>query len=197
MSYTTKAKIEKVIGQDIPVAYNTAITDWIASVKVWIDKYCGKTFEAASEDRYYDGNGLRELAVDSFVGSATVLILNPDGTTMQTLTQGQADDFVTWPYNDTEKNRLVLMSEASIGAFPTGKRRVKVTATFGGSSAVPADIELIAFKLVGSIYTKGQDGGPVSSETLGDYSVSFAKIDEEAEALGIYNTLNEYRDINI
>lgn len=193
MAYTDKGTIQKYLTVDIDTSFDTQITSWIASVKAWIDRYTGKTFEAASSTKYYDTDGCSEIIIDSFVGSPTVEILNSDGTTFESLTEGAGDDYVTYPLNTTEKNSIVLVSSK----FPHGKRRLKVTATFGFSTTVPDDIKLIATKLLGFILAKGIDGGKLSQSQLGDQSVTFEAIDESAEALGIYQTLDMYRDISI
>lgn len=197
MAYTNKGKIQNYINTDISVAFDDQLTEWISAVTQWIDKYTGKSFEASSDTKYYNGSGTDCLDVDSFVGNPTVLILNTDGTTDVTLTEGHADDYLTYPLNSTEKTLLVLSPSATISAFPSGKRRVSVTANFGYSTTVPEDISLIATKLVGNIIEKGLKGGKVAQEELGDYRGAFEKIDEQADALAIYQTLDMYRDIQI
>lgn len=216
MSYTTITKVQQYNNSDLS-SIASEVTNWIASVKAWIDKYCGKTFEAASADRYYDGNGRDRIFVDPFVGSPTVLFLKSDGTTERTLTEGASSDFVTYPLNTTEKNEIVLMPSCPIRRFSRAyfedilddvelqdsgfvyRRLLKVTASFGASSAIPADVELVATKLVAQIAEKrlkGSDAG-VSSETLGDYSVSYKTIDEIASPMGIYQVLDAHREISI
>lgn len=193
MAYTDEGTIEKYLTVDIDSSFSAQVTEWIAAVKTWIDRYVGKTFEAVSETRYYDSYGGDELFVDSFVGSPTVTILNTDGTTFETLTEGHANDYLSYPLNNTEKNRIVLLNQV----FPSGSRRVKIDASFGFSASVPSDIKVVATKLVAKILEKGIDGGKLSQTQLGDATVTFEAIDEAAEALGIYQTLDMYREISI
>jgi len=54
--YTTKVN-RKYLNVDISSSFDTQIDAWILSVKNWVDKYCGKTFESSSSAKYYDGNG--------------------------------------------------------------------------------------------------------------------------------------------
>lgn len=212
MEYTTRSKIEAYTGSNL-AAIDAHVTAWIASVQAWIDRYCGRTFEAALGTRYYDGNRRDRILVDPFIGNATVLLLNYDGSTWLTLTQGAGNDFLPYPLNSTEKNELVLMPNAKTGVFARAfenildeideetdadiKRLISVTATFGASATVPADVELAATKLVASIAEKSTDGGDLVSESLGDYSHSFAEVDELADALGIYNILDQWREPTI
>ena len=198
MSYTNKSKVEKYLNVDISASFDTQIAGWIASVKTWIDKYCGKTFESASSVKYYDGNGKRELDFDDCSSVPTeVLILDIDGTTAFTLTEGASNDYLVYPLNESTKNQLRLVSGATIGYFPNRDSSVKITAPFGFSASVPEDVELIATKLVGEIVKEGLKGGKLASISLGDYTANFQKIDEMADPLGIDQILDMYRDIKL
>jgi hypothetical protein len=216
MSYTTRDKVEKLINEDLS-GIDSTVTAWIASVKAWIDRYCGRVFEAASETRYYDGNRKDRILVDPFVGNATVLLLNYDGSTWMTLTQGTGSDFLPYPLNATEKFELVLMPNARVGIFARAfenildevdgetdadvKRLVSVNATFGGSLTCPADVELAATQLVAFLAKTrtGGGSGTVKSEKLGDYAITYSdnEMDEAANALGIYSILDGYREPTI
>lgn len=195
--YTTRAKVEQYLNTDLS-AVSSEVDNWIASVKAWIDRYCGKTFEGTSVTRYYDGNGKSRILIDSFIGIPTeVSILEIDGTTHLTLTEGQSEDYIIYPLNETEKNELALVTSSNIFSFLRGKRRLKVIASFGASTSVPADVELATTKLVGTIAEKRTKGGEVKSEKLGDQSLTYKDIDEEAKALGIYNILDQHREIYV
>lgn len=192
MAYTTKAKVDALNGGTMD---STLFTSLLASVKAFIDRYCGKTFEAASTTKIYDGNGQGEIIVDSFVGSPVVKILETDGTVYETLTEGQANDFVTLPLNSTEKNTIRLTGNGAWGRFSKRKYLISVEASFGASSAVPADIEYAATQLIANIANNGI--GDKKSETLGDYSVSYDSIADQAAGMGVMTILDSYRDIDI
>lgn len=214
MPYTNRDKIEKYLNADLS-AIDSTVTSWIASVKAWIDKYCGRAFEAASTTKYYDGNRRERLLVDPFVGAATVELLNYDGTTWMTLVEAASGDFLSYPLNETQKSELVLQPNARVAIFarafenlldvedsPSGAdvlRLVKITANFGASTTVPADVELAATKLVAKIAEKRLKGsdGSIKSESLGDYSISLGDVDEAAGPLGIYNILDQWREPSI
>jgi hypothetical protein len=195
--YTSQTRVENYGGIVIDTSLVTSFTQWVGAAKLWIDNYTGKTFETSgAEDRYYDGCGEQTLLVDSFYGTPTVSILETDGSTVQqVLTQGV--DFITGPQNRTEKSEIILMPTNSVGVFPNGTRRIKINATFAVSSTVPADIELVATKLVTDIIDKGLKGGRYSSFSLGDMSMNFQAIDEVADPLGIYSILDRYREITL
>jgi hypothetical protein len=183
------------------------VTEWIASVKAWIDRYAGRTFEAAATTKYYDGNGSDRIIVDSLVGTPTeVSILDSQGNVQQTLVLNT--DYLLYPLNTTEKYEIrfirALDWEYWEGfdewpIFYKGDKRLKITASFGASTAIPADVELAATKLVAKIVENRLAGttGSVKSESLGDYSVSFGDIDDQADALGVFNILDQWREPSI
>ena len=197
MAYTTKAKVENMFGITFPASWNTQVVTAIAAVKQWIDKYCNKTFEAVSETRYYDGSGKNELIIDAFTSIVSVEILNDDGTTYDTLTAGQANDYITAPYNTSEKYILKLTGNGFWGTFSKRANSVKVTGVFGASVTCPESIEIVATKLVGQMFNENAGEGNLTSVKLGDYAATYGSIDEKADALGVYNVLDQYRDISI
>lgn len=197
MAYTTKAKVDDLFGITIPQA---VFNDLVEVVKLFIDRYTGKTFEGASADRYYDSTGGYILNVDSFYGTPTISILNADGTVDRLLTEGQANDFVTVPYNTTEKNQIIF-SSSGYGRLPRGSRRVKITASWGYGATVPKDIEYVATQLIGALYNSNEvSGSNIKSESLGDYSVTYGDVEQVAEGLkgiGVFQILDLHRDIDI
>lgn len=219
MSYTTRSKVEQYANIDLS-AVSSEVTNWIASVKSWIDKYCGKTFESAPETRYFDGNDNDRLLIDSFHGTPTdVSVLNTNGTVHKVLTEGASNDYVAYPLNETEKNEIVLMPNSPVRRFSraffddilddselhddgfTKRRILSVTANFGASASVPADVELAATMLVAKIAQGRVSGGngAVKSESLGDYSVSFVdgNLELSGNALSVLDLLSPWVDIEI
>lgn len=194
--YTNEGELEKYLGVDIS-GISTWVAGVISSVQSVIDNYCGKSFEAASTTKYYDGQGGTRLPVDAFIGSPAVVTLEVDGDDDQTLTEGQGDDFITYPLNETEKNEIVLVPTSSIGYWPIGKRRIKVTASFGHSTDVPDDVKLAATMLAARVIEKSLKGGELTSVRLGEYSANFKELRDDADVLGVYSILNKYRDIQL
>lgn len=195
---TTEAKVEAYLGIDISSSHSAAVSNFILQVTAWIEKYVGKKFiSGVAAQRYFDGNGKESMLVDSFVaGSITSLqILDSNGNVTNTLTEGVSGDFMCYPLNKTEQNMIRLIR--NVKTFPCGAVRLRVTAKWGVAEECPADVELVATKLVSSIIEKALSGGKLESQSLGDHDVSFAAIDETAEALGVYQTLDMYREIPI
>ena len=194
MAYTTKAKIDSLLSTTTDATLAALAISWVTD---WINKYTGKTFEAASDTRYYDLDGGEEIIIDSFVGTPSeVSILNLNGGVEKTLVYGDGNDYITIPFNLTEKSTIRLNSNGGYGTFPCRGRGLKVTASFGYSSAVPAAIEMVATQLAASV-TSDLIGKKVTSQSLGDYSVSYENIDAKAQQFGSTGTLDMYRDIEI
>lgn len=194
MPYTTEAKIENYLATDINNNFSGQIDDWIAAVEAYINKYCNRPdgFIAGNGTRYYEGEGTRELLIDSFTSLTSVQIMEQDGVTVnQTLS---TDDYWAYPLNTTPKYKLVLTPNSSLGVFPRRKSSVKVVGSFGfADTSVPKDIELAATMLVAKIIEKGLKGGQISSESLGDYSVTYANITEADNEIGATKLLSHYR----
>jgi hypothetical protein len=195
MAYTNKSNVENYLMIDIDTAFDIQINSWITSAETYIKNYTNRTFGPTNETRYFDGSGKSEQFVDSFTGSPVVLILVLNSSDIEyTLTEGIDDDFIVYPYNEITKFKLIMTTNSQIGYWPTGKKRIKITADFGIGSSIPKDIELVATKMVADIIQKGLKGGQVSSESLGDYSVSFDnQFDENAMGLEIKQILDKYR----
>lgn len=199
MAYTDKGRIQRYLNVDIASSYDSQITDWIAEVKDWIDTYCGKTFEAAADTRYFDGIGTKEVIVDAFVaGTITALnILNINGSAESALTEGHSNDYIAYPLNSGEQHMLRMTANSARSVFPARKRTVELTADFGHSAIVPNAVRSVATKLVAMLVDKGLKGGKLSEVALGDYRAKFEAIDEDFAAMGIYQTLDMFRDIEL
>lgn len=193
-NYTTKGKIQNYLALDISSSLDSQIEDWITAVQNYIDNFTGKSFGTTSETRYFDGNGKNEIQIDDFVSITSVEILELDSTDVDyTLTEGVNSDYITYPYNTTPKYMLKMTINSQIATFLKGEKRVKITATWGHQSSVPKDIELAATILVAGIIEKGAKGGPVTSETLGDYTISFGNVDNLSTVLGVKDILSKYK----
>ena len=198
MSYTSRTKIENLLMIDISASFESQINLWISAVERYINNYTGRKdgFDASdvATVKYFDGNGKREIEIDDCVEVTAVEIIEADGGDVEwTLVAGMEADYITEPYNNLPIYKLLLRPSSQIGAFYSGHKRIKVTAKWGQSSSVPADIEMVATMIVGTIIQKGQQGGIIQSESLGDYSVTFANLDESVNMLGIKKILDTYK----
>lgn len=194
--YIDKSAIENYLLIDIDGSMDVQIRGWISAAENYVETYTGRKFEVSDDEtRYYDGAGGRTFYLDDIVSITSVQTLDLDGSTVdQSLTENT--DYFAYPLNDTPKHILKLAPEGSnIGKWPKGKKRIKVVGNFGYQSSVPDDIKLAITQLVSEIINVGRQGaeGGISSESLGDYSVTYGSLDEAATKLGIKPILNSYK----
>lgn len=201
MPYIDKSAIQDYLLIDIDGSMDNRIREWISAAENYVEIYTGREFEVAEDDvtRYYDGPGGRTFYLDDIVSITGVWTLDLDGSTVdQTLTENT--DYFAYPLNDTPKHILKLAPEGSkLGKWPKGKKRIKVTGSFGYKAEVPKDIKLAITQLVSEIVNVGRQGseGGISAESLGDYSVTFGSMDEMATRLGIKPILDTYKLLSL
>lgn len=198
MAYLSESDLENFILQDIDSSFSAQITEIITWVEDYINNYCGIDFEnSTAEAKYFDGSGNEDLFIGEFqTGQLTeVLVLDSLGNTLATLVKDT--DYWEYPYDNTSmKNTLRLCPDGQYSSWPLHNRAAKVTGKFGRST-IPKAVKLAAIKLAAKIINEGLRGGQVASESLGAYSVTYEKLDESAESLGIKEILNQYREIKL
>lgn len=215
MAYVTKQEVKNYLGITWSSGLDTFIDTLIAAATKYVEEYCGdlrygkRVFEAPDPDddvtRYFDGNDEERLQVGD-VRSLTSLTV--DGVA---LTSG--DDFNLLPYNAAADEKPftaieLVQLETSFArsnprrghaipyVFERLQKSVVLVGKFGYSATPPADVKVAVMKLVGGIIKENigdSDLKEVTSETLGEYSQSFAKIKDIAHALGIGNLLAPYK----
>lgn len=190
-SYTSKSNIEEFLDTSIPATLNSFIDSMIEAAELWINAFTGRNWLSTTEDRYFDGNGEREIYIDEFNAINSLQILDSDGDVDYTLTENV--DYRVAPYNKDAKTRLEMLPASSAGAFIRGRKRLKVNADWG-LTTIPKDIELATTMLVADIYNKRSSSGKdVISESLGDYSVSYKDIQDSSENIGVSNILKHHK----
>lgn len=203
MAYTTQAKVEAYLATSLPAAIAAQFATIAAAAKLWIDRYVGRTFEGASGTRYYEGSDSNRLLVDTFYGTpSAVSVLDTQGDTAFSLDEGDGNDYIVGPFNEDGKYELILTGNGVISRWGRSAKRVAVTATFGQSAAVPADVELAATILAADFCAKATaPDGTLQSVTLGDYSATYADVSKAAESpelgLTVAGILDGYREIPI
>jgi len=182
---------------DIGSVFDTQVEYWINAAEIYINNYTGRRNgfeEAVASAKYYDGNGKREIDIDECTEITSVEILELDSSDVEfTLTAGAGNDYIAYPYNDTPIYRIKLLHTATVGAFFSGKKRIKITAKWGYKSTVPKDIELAATILAASAIEPGLKGGKIKNESLGDYSVAFEMLEDSPNILSVDRILDNYK----
>jgi hypothetical protein len=148
--YTTKEKIENYLLTEIDASFDTQVNDWIVAMENYIDKITGRSFKAdtVNSDRYFNGNGKREIWIDECISINTVNVYDVDGDLIYTFVKDT--DYVVYPYNALPIRKLILKSTC-YGHFTSGTKNVIINAKWGNTAAVPEPITLAATILVGGI----------------------------------------------
>jgi len=194
MAYANEGNLENYLTVDIDNSLSAQVEEWSDAVDLYINKYTGKNFnKTTAEVRYFDGNGLKEIHIDDFVTLSSVEVLESTSDDVtHSLTEGKAEDYITYPYNDAVKFKLVLTPTSTVQAWPTGSRRLKITGEWGTTN-VPVDIILAATMLLAGVIEKGMKGGSVLSESLGDYTVTYKLVDDISSVMGVKEILDTYK----
>lgn len=175
--YTSKDDIENYMLEDIDVSFDTQIDRWIEGVENMIDKITGRNFiaDALASARVFDGDDTEELLIDDCTEITKVEVGNDDygGVFVEVPATGSGRYF-TEPNNHVAKKVPIFKVTLNGQCFPCGKQNNRVTAKWGYSTTVPADIKFIATVFVCGILNQTRQGGDqVKSEHIGDYQVTY------------------------
>lgn len=207
-TYITEAEIEAYLGISIA---SGAVDLFIEAVQEYIEALTGTTFLAPDPDtaitRYYDGNDATKLNIDPI---REITSLTVDGVALV-----ENDDYYLYPLNAIAKDDLatqiqLIQPETRIQrssrieatspyVFEKAQRNVVVVGKFGFAET-PSLVKMVALKLVAGMLK--QSGAvsdaikEITSESLGDYSVTFTKVSEVADRIGAKEMLSEYIYLN-
>lgn len=197
MAYCTKTDIENYLQVGIDSSLDDQITSWIEAATAWIERYTGRSFETSSGLKKYDGKGRRYLYVDDIVSVSKVFFVANDATSDSGSEEISTSDIHLYQDEDPNKspyNKLQLVTGAERAVFPFGEQNIWVEGSFGYSTSVPADIKLVAAKLVASIVKVGKDEG-IGQYTEGDLSVSYISFDKLInQDVSVTEVLNWYKE---
>lgn len=207
MSYINKTEIEQYMGVQIDASLQTFIDTLISAVTRYIEQKTGSKFEAPDPDsdvtRYYNGNGRTKINIDhlreftSLVVDGINLVENDDFIfyPMNAVADGKPFDSIELIQPETRLSRSSRIEVSSPYVFEKAQRNVVLTGKFGYSETAPEDIKVACLKMVASLIKENigdRELKELSSESLGDYSVSFVKVSDFADRLGINDILAPY-----
>lgn len=175
--YTTETKIENFILQNIDASFSAQLDAWIEGIENYIDQYTGRNFiaDSAASARLYDGDGEQDIIIDDCVEVETVEVGEDDyGGTFSTVSSSGSDRYFLEPINANVKSIPYTKVILRARYWPKGLQNNRITAKWGYSAAVPADIEFAATVLVGGICNAQRQGGDeIKSEKIGNYQVTY------------------------
>lgn len=161
--YCTKTDLENYTLRTIDVSFNSQITAWIEQIEKYIDRYTGRNFlgDTTSSEKVYDGNNSQTLLVDDYVTLTKVEVNDVEIPTVS---------IYSYPVNTEQKYKIHLDGYI----FTYGHQNITITAKWGYSSSVPADIRLAATILLAGIIAYADSAGKQKkSESIGSYNVSY------------------------
>lgn len=175
--YTDEAAIENFLLKSIDSSFSTVIDEWIEGVENTIDLITGRNFKAdtTASTRLYDGDGSSKLIIDDAV-EITAVEIGTDGygSTFRTVSNSGADRFFTEPANHLAHKVPVSALVLNSDRFLSGRQNQKITAKWGYSTEVPADIKRAATVFVAGIINQNAPGASeVKSKRIGDYQVTY------------------------
>lgn len=196
MAYTSEEQIERYLLTTIDSSFSSQVSTWISAAQKWIDNYTNRTFEAVTETKKYDGNGLAHLYVDDLVSVDTIWFTANNATADAGTITLSTTDYYLYQNDDpnrTPKNKIVLNPYGGQHCFDRGWQNIWVKGSFGYAATVPEDIQMVATKLVASIIKTGKDDG-VQSFSQGDYSVTYRSFESIINNdLSVKTILNFYK----
>ena len=184
-NYTDQKSIEDYLLTDVDLSFADQIEDWIESQESYIDQETGRNFkaDASASERLYDGDNDITLFIDDAVEVTGVKV------------DGKSVDFYKYPANSLPITKIVLKD----GRFTKGRQNVAVTAKWGYSEDVPADIKFAATVLVAGIINDQsvRQEGNVKSVSIGSYSVSYGDVKQWNDFENVKPSLAKYQRMTV
>lgn len=178
--YTDKTTLENYVLKTIDASFNTQIDAWIEAIETFIDRLTGRNFiaDGTASERVYDGNGKIEILIDDCVDIDKVEV--DDVEIVEA-------DYHAYPANTVRKYKIKTLGSV----FTPGDQNITITAKWGYSVAVPADIKLAATVLLAGIIQYSDKA--VRTETIGNYSVSYDSDKGWGDFAQAMKILNSYK----
>lgn len=192
-AYTTRQAVENYLLITIDPSFYAQVETWIGEVEAQIDQETEQNFKADAVDsiRKYSGDGSNVLLIDDCVSVSYVVIKSTDGSVVyDDLVAGE--DYFLEPDNETPKDKITLYGYR----FSRGIQNIEVTAKWGSSVDVPANIQFAAMVLLSNIINGSfTSEGELQSLTAGKVTMTFKqqeKIDDYGKVEKILESYKRY-----
>jgi len=128
----------------------------IESASRAIDSATRRKFYNRIATRYLRGDGWRTLELDEDLISLSALLVDEDGDRVYEITLAESTDYELGNTDNEDDSEppfdvIRLLEDASISAFPRGRRSVKVTGIWGYSAAVAAMLTSAGVAVTGTL----------------------------------------------
>ncbi|XOB41795.1 MAG: hypothetical protein ACKKMS_00125 [Candidatus Nealsonbacteria bacterium] len=179
-NYCEIEDIENYLLTEIDVAFESQVERWIEAMERHIDKETGRNFKADEESsvRKFDGDGEQDLFIDDCIEVEKIEV------------DGAEKEHWLYPSDELPYTKVILKDSV----FTKGNQNIEITAKWGYSEDVPADIEFACTVLVAGIINRSlSHEGEVQSKTVGPYSVTFKTEKQWSDFEQIEGTLEKYK----
>ena len=201
--YTTADKIAVFLDKSVDEA---DVADVIAAAKDLIDNETGREFGSIADGynptasaRYFDGNSRFEILIDDFFALTSIQLGTTSHAPSAFDTAMATTEYYNQPINAVAMGRPYTRLGRRNSVWPSGAGNLKVTAKWGYALTPPADIVFAATVLAAGMYTSNRASeGPIKSEKIGNYAVTYGLEEEKWQALTrVREVLSHYRRIEI
>lgn len=175
-NYTTDTLIENYLNKTVA---DVDLDPFIRATQRYIEEYTGRVFKAdtTATARSYDGNGTQALRIDDCTEVTKVEVgSNMWGDSYSTISSSGIDSYITLPTNNTALERPINKIGLRSRLWISGHANHRITAKWGFSTDVPEDIKFAATVIASGMFNenKGGNTGPIKSEKIGEYQVTYA-----------------------
>jgi len=197
--YTTREKISEYLG-GIDITSGD-VDSYILATQLYIDNFTGRNFKAeeTASIRKYNGNDRQVLSIDDCISITKVEIGNDiwGDTFTEVVNSGDTPEYYLLPTNYIADLIPITKIGLRTRSFIGGNANQRITAKWGYSEDVPADIQFSATVIASGMYyaNRGENTGAIKSEKIGEYSVSYAEqggFSDAQTALAIFNRYKLY-----
>jgi len=180
--YTTKAAVENYLGVTISSSLDTQMAAWILAMSRYADNLANRVlFDDAKVTLNYDGDGSDLIVIKDSVDIETVTV------------DGVAVEVLEYPQGKAYTSRIVLENGRR---FTRGRQNVAVTAIQAMSKTLLPDVQQAVTVLVAGIYNARNAQGKVgTTETIGNYSVTYREASQKTDFETAKKILSSYRRI--
>lgn len=192
--YTTIAKVEAYLLEEIDDAFESNVLRWISGISRNIDEMANRklvadTYESdeSFELRYFDVENFGYVSIDDCVDIESVEYKN--GASWVALDSSQYETYTTLP-----------PFRKIIAPFPVGLQTVRIRAKWGYMEEITEDLEWAATVLVAGVCIanqaiSGRNPSPVSREKIGNYEVTYGNGNDNAGKSAGFRDLDEAKGI--
>jgi len=164
---------------------DTYLESLIDRVSTIIESYCDREFDSQTLTEIFDGTGTEDYQTEEYpIDSITSLSYR---TT--TLNEDNWQTIESEYYHFYEDQGSVHY----MNKFKEGVKNYKLVYV-AGYSDIPDDLEQAAIDMISYYYNKRQSKN-VKSESIGDYSITYAKSENVIDDLGLDVILDKYKKI--